>query len=56
MGFNILIAAISEAIAILTAEKFIDYSNSKNSLSYNLLVCGAMLISFNMTFNSEICE
>ena len=55
LGFNMIILAISEIIAILTADRFIDFSNPQTTLSYNLLVCGVILLSFNLTFKDEAC-
>lgn len=52
LGFNTIIIAISEIIGVLTAERFIDFPNPITALSYNLLITGLVMLSFNMTFDS----
>ncbi|KRW98544.1 hypothetical protein PPERSA_00036 [Pseudocohnilembus persalinus] len=56
IGFNIIILGISEILAVLSIERFIEIQNARKALSYNLLISGILLLCFNMTFNSQKCS
>ncbi len=54
-SFNIIILPLTEALAILSSDRFIDEDYHVKTLTYNLAVCGTMLLALNMTFKADDC-